>query len=67
MERLFNAIPQDIRNVTGQTKDTFKRHLDKWLRNIPDMPKIDGYGVTVAAESNSIIHQAKYSLINQNK
>ena len=67
MERLFNAIPQNIRNTTGQTKDTFKRHLDKWLRNIPDTPKIDGYGITIAAESNSIIYQARYSMTNQNK
>ena len=65
MERLFNAIPQNIRNTTGKTKDTFKCHLDKWLRSIPDTPKIDGYGVTVAAESNSIVHQARYSLIGR--
>ena len=40
--------------------DAFKRILDLWLQNVPDMPKIDDYGETVAAESNSIFHQAKY-------
>ena len=67
MERLVNTIPQNIRNTTGQTKDTFKRHLDKWLRNIPDTPKIDDCGITVGAENNSIIHQARYTMNNQNK
>merc|ERR1712030_34994 len=36
MERLFNALPPGIRNITEKTKNTFKHHLDKWLRNIPD-------------------------------
>ena len=67
MERLFNSLPPNIRNITEKTKDTFKCHLDKWLRNIPETPKIDGYVVTVSAEINSIVHQARYSLNNQNK
>jgi len=66
IERLFNALPQNIRNLTEQTKDTFNRHLDKWLRHIPDTAKIDGYGSSVAAESINIVHQARYSLNNQN-
>ena len=60
MERIFNALPQDIRNLTGVETDNFKRLLDKWLLNVPDTPRIDDYGVTVAAESNSIFHQARY-------
>ena len=39
--------------------DTFKDHLDKWLRTFPDMPKIDNYGAYMSAESNSICDQAK--------
>ena len=62
MERLFNVIPQSLRNITDTTTETFKRHLDKWLESIPDTPKIDGYGASVAAESNSIFHQAQYSM-----
>ena len=61
MERLFNIIPPNIRNITGKTTDTFKGHLDKWLMSIPDTPKIDDYGLTVAAESNSIVDQARYT------
>ena len=57
MERLFNALPYDLQNKKDISTDTFKKHLDLWLRNIPDTPKIDGYGVTVPAESNSIVDQ----------
>ena len=64
MERLFNALPQDLRNITGVKTDSFKRRLDVWLQTVPDTPKIDDYGVTVAAESNSIFHQAKYEKSN---
>jgi len=62
MERLFNILPQKIRNITEVTTETFKKHLDRWLRDIPDTPKIDDYGMSVAAESNSIIHQARYAM-----
>ncbi|CAL4235595.1 unnamed protein product [Meganyctiphanes norvegica] len=62
MERLFNVIPPDLRNITGVKTETFKRHLDVWLKMVPDTPKIDDYGATVAAESNSIFHQAKYAI-----
>ena len=64
MERNFNALPREIRNITGVKTDTFKRILDLWLQNVPDTPKIDDYGETVAAESNSIFHQAKYEKNN---
>ncbi|CAL4151021.1 unnamed protein product [Meganyctiphanes norvegica] len=62
-ERLFNVLPQSIRNITKTTTETFKRHLDKWLSSIPDTPKIDGYGANVAAETNSIFHQTRYCII----
>ena len=32
----------------------FKKHLDRWPRDIPDTPKVDDYGATVWAETNSI-------------
>ena len=51
MERLFNALPYEIQKITDVKLDTFKRHLDKWLKSIPDTPKIDDYGVTVGAET----------------
>jgi len=60
MERLFNILPPHLRRMTGVKTDTFKKELDKWLMKVPDTPKIDGYGATVAAETNSIWHQTLY-------
>ena len=60
MERLFNALPYDLQNMTNVTPDTFKKHLDTWLRGIPDTPRIDGYGASVSAESNSLTDQSKF-------
>ena len=59
MERLFNAMPYMLQCISGLSSDTFKGHLDKWLRTIPDTPKIDNYGASVPTESNSICDQAK--------
>ena len=64
MERLFNILPPNIREITGKTTETFKKHIDKWLISIPDTPKIDGYGITVAAASNSILDQVRYAKNN---
>ena len=61
MERLFNVLPSNIREITGKTTETFKKHIDKWLISIPDTPTIDDYRITVAAESNSIIDQVRYA------
>ena len=59
MERLFNAIPYTLQCKSGISADTFKGHLDKWLRIILDTPKIDNYGASMPAESNSLCDQAK--------
>ena len=56
MMRLFNAIPEDLRDTTEVNLETFKRKLDKWLALVPDTPIIDNY--KAAAESNSLVHQA---------
>ena len=59
VQRLFNSIPGKLRNITGVTSDTFKRHLDEWLKNkVPDQPRGGGYSKLVAAETNSVLHQA---------
>ena len=58
VERIFNSIPASIRNLTGVTTDTFKLHLDKWLKTVPDLPRIGKYSRWVAAESNNVQHQA---------
>ena len=57
MDRLFNALPYMLQSLTDLETDTFKKHLDDWLRTIPDTPKIDRYGVSVPAASNSIVDQ----------
>ena len=57
-QRIFNSIPGAIRNLTQVTADTFKHHLDEWLKTVPDQPRGGGYSERVAAESNSIQHQA---------
>ena len=56
-QRLFNCIPGKIRNLTKVTTDTFKRHLDEWLKTVPDQPRGGSYSGRVVAESNSIQHQ----------
>ena len=58
VQRLFNNIPGKLRNITGVTSDTFKRHLDEWLKQVPDQPRGGGYSQRVAAETNSVLHQA---------
>ena len=57
MERLFNALPYELQNIMNVETDMFKKHLDDWLRTIPDTPKIDSYGASVPAASNSIVNQ----------
>ena len=61
MERLFNAIPYELQNITGVRTETFKKHLDEWLSGIPDTPKIDDYGARVSAETNSVTQQKRQS------
>ena len=67
MERLFNALPYRIQKITGVKTDTFKKKLDEWLRDIPDTPKIDDYGASVGAETNSIIDQKNKRKKNKEK
>ena len=60
VQRLFNCIPGWIRNLKKEncSVDKFKSHLDDWLKTVPDQPRGGGYSERVAAESNSIQHQA---------
>ncbi|KAK4325498.1 hypothetical protein Pmani_003952 [Petrolisthes manimaculis] len=41
--RLFNCIPQQLRDLTGVSPETFKRKLDQWLQKLPDCPPTPGY------------------------
>ena len=54
----FNRYTKN--QISYKYTDTFKKELDKWLMKVPDTPKIDGYGATVAAETNSIWHQTRF-------
>ena len=53
--QLFNSLPEDIRNLTDCSIDTFKSQLDCYLHTIPDEPQITGYTAHRRAETNSIL------------
>ena len=53
--KLFNALPQPIRNVTGVSVNTFKRKLDHFLSQLPDQPTVDGYYGLRSFSSNSLV------------
>ena len=52
MEKLYNTLPYRLQNVRDVRTDTFKKHLNRWLRDIPNTPKIDNYGASVITETN---------------
>ena len=53
--RLFNMLPQELRNMTGCTMDKFKSALDKYLSKIPDEPLIPGLTKYRRTDTNSLI------------
>lgn len=53
--QLFNALPRHLRDSPEQSLESFKNQLDKFLRTIPDQPKLPHY--QLCAASNSIIDQ----------
>ena len=60
--RLYNALPRELRNLTGCGTDFFKEKLDQYLAGIADEPAFPGFiptGITEnGAPSNSLIYQA---------
>ena len=54
--RLFNAMPPSLRSLTAISKDSFKSHLDSYLKLISDEPQIQHYTQFRRAPSNSIVH-----------
>ena len=54
--KLFNIIPQELRDTTSGNVDDFKFGLDSWLAAVPDQPSIPGR--QRAAPSNSLLDQA---------
>merc|ERR1711895_344905 len=65
IERAFNCMPRELRDITGVKTDTFKKHLDKWLSVIPDQPRGGGYAGQVAANSNSIQDQCQTNMTHR--
>ena len=52
---LFNALPTEIRNMTGCRREVFKAALDRYLSSIPDEPLIPGYTAFRRCASNSLV------------
>ena len=53
--RLFNSLPQEIRDISSDKVQKFKSALDKFLSTVPDEPTVAGR--VRAAETNSLLHQ----------
>ena len=60
-QRLFNILPQNLRNMTGCSTDVFKRALDLYLRQVPDEPQIQGYTAYRRAETNSLLDMSRHA------
>ena len=58
--KLFNCLPQGLRNMTGVNIDAFKGALDKFLQSVPDEPQIPGYTAMRRAPSNSILEMKTF-------
>ena len=53
---LFNALPKNIRDLTGIDVLEFKKKLDKFLMTVGDEPQSPGYTAGRRAASNSLVH-----------
>jgi len=61
--RLFNALPSNLRNMSGVSQMDFKNKLDKFLWTVADEPLIRGYTARRRAESNSLQHMIRVSQV----
>ena len=58
--RLFNSLPNNLRNIKSVSVIEFKEQLDKFLALLPDQPKVVDLVPSVcnqitAKQSNSIV------------
>jgi hypothetical protein len=60
--KLFNVLPQPLRNTSGVKLDSFKSALDRYLKTVPDEPTLVGYTACRRADTNSILHMHKFSM-----
>ena len=53
--KLFNVLPQALRNTQGVSLEVFKGRLDIYLQQIPDEPLVPGYESNSVSRSNSLL------------
>ena len=53
--RLYNSLPNYLRDIESVKTEKFKFQLDKFLDTIPDQPKMPNY--VIASGRNSILDQ----------
>ena len=53
--RIFNSLPQYVRDTTNCDNSVFKARLDHYLTQIPDQPLIPGYTAYRQCDTNSIV------------
>ena len=58
--RLFNSLPDYIRNTTDCSLNVFKGLLDKFLASVPDKPLIRGYTAYRRADTNSLLDMVRF-------
>ena len=56
--RLCNSLPKYLRDIESVKTEKFKYELDKFLKLVPDEPKMTNYDP--AARSNSMIDQPSH-------
>ena len=59
--RIFNCLPKDIRNMNCKMEQV-KQNLDRFLRKVPDEPRLSGYTCYSRSASNSIQDQVMFML-----
>ena len=61
MQRLFNTMPLHIRDLTGVSLITFKKKLDKFLKDVPDNPRLEEtrYIRRCSTVTNSLVDQCR--------
>ena len=63
--KVFNCLPNELRNMKNCSVDEFKSELDKILQSIPDEPNLNGLYTPSACDmftgkpSNSIVDQIR--------
>ena len=53
--RLYNVLPQALRNLQNVSVNMFKNALDKVLCSLPDEPTVPGYAGGRATKTNSLL------------